>query len=95
MIYTADLAVDGQYTDLGWEGGQCAASNGEQTAEWRVDLGGVRSIHYIVIQYMTGNRVWGMYCNTFLRKGHSSSYTLFYQLITFDTHCYWEQKHMI
>nr|XP_022309955.1 uncharacterized protein LOC111115489 [Crassostrea virginica] len=56
---TADRAVDGQYTDLASYRGQCAASyGGEQTAEWRVDLGGLRSIHHIVIQYATGNRVW-------------------------------------
>nr|XP_022305088.1 N-acetylglucosamine-1-phosphodiester alpha-N-acetylglucosaminidase-like [Crassostrea virginica] len=57
--YTADLAVDGQYTDLAWWGGQCAVSGAEQTtAEWRVDLVAVRSIHHIVIQYMTNNEVW-------------------------------------
>ncbi|XP_078330374.1 uncharacterized protein LOC111112521 [Crassostrea virginica] len=57
--YTADLAVDGQYTVLAWYGGQCAVSQDEQTAEWRLDLGAVRSIHHIVIQYATNNRVWG------------------------------------
>nr|XP_022307879.1 platelet endothelial aggregation receptor 1-like [Crassostrea virginica] len=56
--YTADRAVDGRYTDLAWNGGQCALSDGEQTAEWWVDLGAVRSIYRIVIQYATGNRVW-------------------------------------
>ncbi|XP_078328497.1 uncharacterized protein LOC144623748 [Crassostrea virginica] len=57
--FTADLAVDGKDTDLAWDGGQCAASDGwKTTAEWRVDLGGVRSIHHIVIQYATNNRVW-------------------------------------
>ncbi|XP_078330375.1 uncharacterized protein LOC144624445 [Crassostrea virginica] len=56
---TADRAVDGQCTDLAWNGGQCALSEWGQTAEWRVDLGAVRSIHHIVIQYATGNRVWG------------------------------------
>ncbi|XP_078328494.1 uncharacterized protein LOC144623747 [Crassostrea virginica] len=57
--YTADLAVDGQFTDLVWDGGQCAWSDrGQTTAEWRVDLGAVRSIHHIVIQYATGNIEW-------------------------------------
>ncbi|XP_022307835.2 uncharacterized protein LOC111113835 [Crassostrea virginica] len=61
--YTADLAVDGRYTDLAWWGGQCAVSSAEQTtAEWRVDLVAVRSIHHIVIQYMTNNVVWGTIC---------------------------------
>ncbi|XP_078330404.1 uncharacterized protein LOC144624467 [Crassostrea virginica] len=55
----AERAVDGLYTDLRWRGGQCAESDWDQTtAEWRVDLGGVRSIHHIVIQYATGNIVW-------------------------------------
>ena len=55
--------MDGQYTDLMYDGGQCAASDyGEQTAEWRVDLGGVRSIHHIVIQYIRDNEVWGTVC---------------------------------
>ena len=63
MSYTADLAVDGRYTDLAWDGGQCAASGpGQTTAEWRVDLGAVRSIHHVVIQYATGNIVWGTVC---------------------------------
>ena len=60
---TAEHAVDGRYTELRWNGGQCAASNGSQpTAEWRVDLGDVRSIHHIVIQHVTGNIVWGIVC---------------------------------
>ena len=54
--------MDGRYTDLRWSGGQCAASDGEQAAEWRVDLEGLRSINYVVIQYVTDNIVWGTVC---------------------------------
>ncbi|XP_078330394.1 uncharacterized protein LOC144624462 [Crassostrea virginica] len=53
--YTADLAVDGKYTDLDWTGGQCALSYLEQTtAEWRVDLGVIRNIHYVLIHLVDG-----------------------------------------
>ena len=56
----AERAVDGQYTNLCLNGGQCAASVGGQTAEWRVDLGAVKSIHHVFIQYATDNIVWGI-----------------------------------
>ena len=60
MSYTgAERAVDGKYSNLHSRGGRCAASDLVQTtAEWRVDLGAVRSIHHIVIQYATGNIVY-------------------------------------
>lgn len=61
LIYDAGLAVDGQKSNLHSYGGQCTVSkNGYTTAEWRVDLEGVLSIHHIFIQYMTENHVWGM-----------------------------------
>lgn len=60
--YGAGQAVDGLKTDLSLNGGQCTVSaNFKQTAEWRVDLGGVRSINEIHIYYMTNNSPWGMY----------------------------------
>ena len=58
--YTADLAVDGKYTNLDWTGGQCALSYLEQTtAEWRVDLGGIRNIHYMLI-HLVGKSILGI-----------------------------------
>ena len=56
----ADRAVDGQYTDLrGW-GGPCAVSYwGHRTAEWWVDLWGVKNIHHVFLQFSTNNDVWG------------------------------------
>lgn len=53
--------MDGLYSNLSGIGGQCAISGyGRTTAEWRVDLGEIHSIHHIFIQYLTENAVWGM-----------------------------------
>ena len=58
--YTADLAVDGRYTDLAWDGGQCAVSYGRQTAEWRVDLGEVKNIHHVLIHPVKSKSILGI-----------------------------------
>lgn len=59
--YGAARAVDGQKSDLSSSGEECAISgNHQSTADWWVDLGKVLSIHYVSIQYMTENLIWGM-----------------------------------
>ena len=51
--------MDGQYTDLRWDGGHCAESDGGPTVEWRVDLGGVKHIHHVIIQHV-GKSILGI-----------------------------------
>ena len=63
LTYGAELAVDGRYSNLSAYGKQCAISEDKSsTAEWRVDLGTVHSIHSIHLQYRTDNLLWGNFC---------------------------------
>ena len=49
----AEHAVDGR------KGGQCALSYAGQTAEWWVDLGGVKNIHHVLIHHI-GKSILGI-----------------------------------
>ena len=56
-----ELAVDGRYTNLWWEGGQCTGSDDVQTTvEWRVDLGGIKNIHHVFLQHAIGISMLGI-----------------------------------
>lgn len=57
---TAGRAVDGLKSSLSIWGSDCVTSWYNRTAEWRVDLGTVVSIHHIFIQYATNNLPWGI-----------------------------------
>ena len=59
--FNASLAVDGRKGNLSPWGGECVASSHNKTAEWRVDLESVLSIHHIVLQYTQQKTVWGIY----------------------------------
>ena len=57
----AERAVDGRHNDPSLWSKQCAVSEvGHTTAEWWVDLGGVKSIHHVFIEHVMGKSVLGI-----------------------------------
>ena len=60
FAFTAERAVDGRKDSLSIWGSDCVMTQYNHTAEWRVDLEAVVSIHHIFIQYATNNDDWGI-----------------------------------
>ena len=59
-LYGSHHAVDGRKSSLSVWGQDCVPPDHKQTAEWRVDLGEILSVHHILIQYATNNDDWGI-----------------------------------
>ena len=70
------IAVDEKYSDMSYFAGKqyAISAYSKRTAEWRVDLGRLISIHHVFIQYLTNNQPWSMLywywsLNTFASTG--------------------------
>lgn len=59
--YDASNAVDGQKSNLSFNGGQCSSSvASKQTATWWVNLTKIYNIHHIRIYFLKSRYEWGM-----------------------------------
>ena len=59
--------MDGRHTSPWLRAKQCAVSEvGHTTAEWWVDLGGVKSIHHVFIAHVRGKSEWDIISGFFL-----------------------------
>lgn len=59
--YDASNAVDGQKSNLSFNGGQCSSSvASKQTATWWVNLTKIYNIHHIRIYFLKSKYEWGM-----------------------------------
>lgn len=81
---SAERAVDGKKSNLAEFGGECTVSEyGKLTAEWRVDLGKILSIHHIFIQYATsindGGKIFSQFCQGYQKQkpyGHTRTHDM-------------------
>lgn len=60
IFNSANKAVDGRTSSLSEYGGDCVNSDLKNTTEWRVDLENILSIHNILIQFATDDKVSGI-----------------------------------
>lgn len=81
--YDSSNAVDGNISDLAWNGGQCAFSLEKETATWWVNLTSIHSIHHITIYFRTENIPWGIHFRNLSIYFLYISNQLYYQYFLF------------